>query len=101
MASVRNLVNSTFVRREVGYYCQECLWTSGMSYFYNMIDGDVHKPELFTTAHINIGKKIIEDMTFNFDHLNYNKDCEIIQYLLVKDNHADYVNMHNHSMRRT
>ena len=44
---IKHPMMSTLVRREVGYYCQKHLW----------ISGDVHKPELFTTAHININKK--------------------------------------------
>ena len=75
------------------------LWTSGMDYFYNIIDGDIQKPELFTSTHIDIRKKkIIEGLTVEFnDHLKYNKDHEIICYSLVKVDFSKYRNNHNHN----
>ena len=78
--------------RVKGYFCKNRRWDSGLDFFYKTLNGEVLKPEVFTSAHPDIGKKrILEKLKIDVeDFLIYGTTRKFLRYNLFKIDHQKY-----------
>ena len=69
-----------------GYFCKARKWGDGFNFFYVTYNTEALKPEIFTSAHPDIGKKrVLEKLKIEIeDSLIYNKTRKLVRYNLFK-----------------